>query len=315
MFIRDRTTSALVTAIALIGLIGYARPGIDKRQCSDEQASSTFAEKLTWRAEYDLVVIGDSRVVFGVSPAVIDQILAVDGHRTANFGFLGVTLREDYLDWGARLLCPPRPGRERTILIGVTPRALVPTVTWTDQFSESVHLGFLGSRLAARVKPLLIPYRGTTLSEIRGYFRPRAGSKLPVEFAWQEDGSILAKRMASGSGDGNMIRPPDEPVDPFEPTTERALLDRVRGWTRRGIRVFAFRPPVPPEMAAQEDRVYRFDEASFIGGFTSAGGTWLEADIADLDCWDGSHLAASSALELSRKLGQQIARSRSVRNR
>jgi hypothetical protein len=174
-----------------------------------------------------------------------------------------------------------------------------------------VKLGPVGRRLQVYVKPWLTPFRRTTLSDIRHYLRPDQRANLPpVGFEWFDNGWVSARRIREGSGDGNLIQPPKEPVKPFKPVLEQELMKRVEEWTRAGIRVYAFRPPLPDDLAKREDYVYRFDEQTFVAQFTAAGGNWLNGSVTHLDCWDGSHIAHDSALELSKSLVGQI---RSIR--
>jgi hypothetical protein len=93
----------------------------------------------------------------------------------------------------------------------------------------------------------------------------------------------------------------------ISPRIVRDLLTAVAGWSRAGIKVYAFRLPTNAEMVALENKWGPFDEGAFKARFEAAGGRWLAVDQNAYPTYDGSHLYRDAALRLSRDLAAAIA--------
>ena len=86
-----------------------------------------------------------------------------------------------------------------------------------------------------------------------------------------------------------------------------ALLNTVRGWTARGIRVYGVRPPVSRALYNLENNISGFQEDSFRQQFAEAGGHWLHTENK-YPTYDGSHLNETSARQFSQDLAADIQR-------
>ena len=84
------------------------------------------------------------------------------------------------------------------------------------------------------------------------------------------------------------------------------LACKVKDWSRRGIRVIGFRPPVSIPMRALEDSMGLYNEAIISTRFREAGGYWIELMPNRYKTYDGSHLNKRSAIMLSNDLALKI---------
>lgn len=96
--------------------------------------------------------------------------------------------------------------------------------------------------------------------------------------------------------DGNRVSP--EIVD--------GVLEAVRRWNSRRIKIFGFRPPTVPEMVAVENLDSGFDGETFVRRFESNGGVWLRIPQYAYPICDGSHIAEPDAPRFSADLAALI---------
>ena len=299
----DRRFGRVVALAAVLVLaVSLARP----RDLGGMPVPAFWANKLLQEARYDLVLLGDSRVYRGLSPAEMAREMAAESPapRIFNFGFSSVGLTEDYLAAGAALLDPSatRP----MLLIGVTPLSLTARATrdngyldraarprrdlWLDRWFGVVP--HVLAPLPLREWPTLRP--GGDAGRVRYLQR------------FHEDGWVASRKVPER---------PDEAVAPYREVlageevsdlVEGDFLAQVADWRVRGVAVFAFRPPTTEAMRAVEADVTGFEESAFADRFESAGGRWIEVDPAAYDSYDGSHLREASALALSRDVARAI---------
>lgn len=298
-FTSDRTALSLLFAAVVLAFLGW---------CTDEpldlESDENFwFDKLCWREDTDLLILGDSRSLMGLSPTV----MAVDlpGVRIRNFGFSGVPYTPEYLNAAERAW--DWKSGERAVLIGVTPQSLR-NRPQENQFSRSMATLTPISRWMAtwtgwakrRWPPLTrVVFERVVLGQTVDCFRTRHHPD-----GWVEP-LVHGVTLKPQFEDYREIQ-----KYPISEEFTQTLLDRVRTWTDRGIRVYGFRPPTCPQMEAVEND---FDEGQFVNDFVSAGGVWLEPSQQDLKTIDGSHLDTSSANLFSTRIAKDLAAIRSRR--
>lgn len=291
MALLDRTAATLVLGFAGIALVGWLRPTEPAGSWDRQHPKRHWARKLEWRSDFDLVFAGDSRVVFGVAPEVASD--ALGGLRVANFGFLGGGFDADYLAAVERTLDPASPAP--TIVLGVSPRSIVPTLTWVNEYTEARDLGLSERLTELGFAEFLWDYRRLDLEGLEDWLRGRA-ERDEVAYRFHDDGWIETRILdPERLSRQDRMNPISEPVAPYPPTMVAAVMDAVARWSAAGIRVYGYRSPTPAERAANEDQLYRFDEAAFRASFEASGGTWLDLPPRDWDYWDSSHMDDVSA--------------------
>ena len=86
----------------------------------------------------------------------------------------------------------------------------------------------------------------------------------------------------------------------------RKLLQQIKHWKDKGIKVYGFRPPTTRSMVLLEEELSGFNEEGFVRSFEAAGGIWLSFEEEYFNTYDGSHLHFEEAKKLSGKLKGKI---------
>jgi hypothetical protein len=258
-----------------------------------------WASKSGWTACADVVVAGDSRVYRGVSPAAVSRVLP--DQRILNFAFDGTGYDRAYLAAIERVLDPG--SASPAVLLGISPHSLTPRAVVESGFRTRPKPTSEPWSVAAE----LAPYRdrvSRALSPIR-----EAEIRTPWKHYYQEfhaDGWVASGRrpeqpgIALGSYESRFVN------NAVSSGQIEDVLAAVAGWSGRGVRVFAFRPPTCSGMVELENRLSGFDEAVFVRRFEAAGGVWLAVSQTDYYSYDGSHLRADAAVRLSSDLAERM---------
>ena len=295
-FASDRTTLSLLFAATLFAILGWQTD----EPLDLESDENFWFDKLHWHENTDVLILGDSRSLMGLSPKVMS--IDLPGLRIRNFGFSGVPYTPDYLDAAERAW--DRKSGERAALIGVTPQSLrkrpqenqfsrsratlTPIRRWMATWSGWAHRRWPPLTRDVFERNIL----GRTVDHFRTQHHPDG---------WVEP-IVHGVTLKPQFEDYRQIR-----KYPISEEFTHTLLDRVRSWTDRGIRVYGFRPPTCPQMEAVEND---FGERQFVKAFVKAGGEWLEPSQQDLKTFDGSHLDTSSSILLSIRIAKDLADTR-----
>lgn len=297
---RYQTYITLLIAAAIIAAVAALRPVAQM-----DSPEAYWARKMLWGAEFDVVIIGDSRMNRGVSPEVMGRKLT--GLRIANYSFQSCALTKDYLDTVAGKL-DPRAAR-RIIVIGVDPIALTPNAAKQNKFTEMRAINPVELQQQAHLDQALRRFEPLTATDVDEPVHTRTGNKTKV---YHPDGWVAVREI------------PPEPQRTLPYYREyykgntvsgeivSSLLAAVRAWRAQGIEVYGLRPPVPDEMVQLENQFSGYDEVLLAHAFREAGGVWLEFDHTKYASYDGSHLDANAARKFSDHLATKI-RDRQVR--
>lgn len=255
----------------------------------------------TWYNSCNLIVAGDSRTQLAVDP---DQLARSKNYKGVNFSFMGNALSEQYLDKITALLVRNGP---RVIIFGITPHAFSPHALMYNGF-----LSYKSSTLGERIFSWFFGNKWNMLStmgisEIR-YIITGGKYYSPLEMVTSSNGWVAAYCRI----------PDDETIElkycernfqfgPVIPDATKHFFDKVREWTSKGIFIIGFRPPTTEKMVSLENRVSGFNESDFEKRFEQAGGYWIKVPQHGVyRCYDGSHITADAAQELSRYLSSEI---------
>ena len=293
----DRTALVLTLAMLLICAGAWLRPSTD----GGLPESQFIAQKVLWGPRFDMVLLGNSRVERGVSPAAMAEELP--GLRIANMGMAGCGLDAEYLMAADGVLDPS--SKQPCIVIGVSPGALCESAVADNAFVAARRQQPVELWLAANGGPAVgwfAPYTPLQMKRLAG--RGHGGEYSARHADGWEAFFNVTSRGAKGKLE-NYRRLFER--DKVSPRMIAELLAQVREWTARGVRVYGFRPPAGVAMTALEDELSSFDEDVFANQFAAAGGAWLSFDAADYEAPDNSHLGADEAERFSRELGGMLA--------
>lgn len=304
--LRDPTLWCLVALCVVVA--GFALFRTDTRFAGAPKWY--WMEKLVWPQDADVVVLGDSRVYRGVDPEAI-----APGGVARNFGFSSAKLTDDYVGHAESLL---DPAGKRVMIIGVS--------LFSIPGRSDAQEGFQDAR--SELAKLRLPMRvARATSEWELALEPIALDAGQPNSGANGAGSLeTARALASeyqqvfhDSGWVESDREVQDPVAAGLATVRQSfpvgfatradvshLIALVRRLVADGVCVCAFRPPVPPEVAAFEDSIGFVEYKQLAESIGAAGGTWIDVDPTGLESYDGSHLDGPSARLLSERLGTAV---------
>src|SRR5512146_2424266 len=140
--LKDRSLFSLVLFFPLLVLAIALKPrpvpAIVLPTSADQARQGGAAGERFWvlkthgKAKYDLILMGDSRVYRGLSPASMESVLT--GYRIFNFGYSGGGL-DRLMYAAAEKRLDPKSDRP-SIVFGVTPLALTPYAARNEHYLQ-----------------------------------------------------------------------------------------------------------------------------------------------------------------------------------
>jgi hypothetical protein len=256
------------------------------------------------KTRYDMILMGDSRVYRGISPAAMETILP--DYRIFNFGYSGTGL-DSRMAAAAERRLDPKSDR-KSIVLGVTPLGLTPYAARDDHYLQELNRPADYVFLRLYWLPLVRSFEALDLRNIPNLFTgdARLRSQAGYYQEFHDDGWIASWSIPE---DPYRTLPSFRDIfssSPVSPRLIQGLIDQTRQWTAQGIHVYAYRVPSSPAMVALENQMSGFDEADFVKQFEAAGGIWYSIPLAPYYSFDGSHLVKQSAQQLSLDLAKLI---------
>lgn len=305
MLVSAALTAFLAVAV-LLGLfpLSYFTEILPELSASRHERRVLWHNKAnSWGADYDIILLGDSRVYRGISPKAMSK--ALPNMRIANYGFSGAGLNTFMFDKGAALLDPS--SKRQVIVLGVTPLSLTPHAARQRHIRELIHqtkTEIMTSHVLGSI-PDYLPR--ITLTDLRRKMNGKQFEDTSFLYTPHPDGWI-ATQSSRIVQDGQL----QEYKKIFtktqvDPQYYEELFKQVRQWSDKGIKVFGFRPPVAISMYELENDASGFDENHFVEGFTRSGGIWLDYRPDSFESYDGNHLHEKSARAFSEDIASRIA--------
>jgi len=287
---------AIISSILIIILI-FNRPIKDSYK---HDYKKFWLEKTFASDDYDIVVIGDSRVYRGVSTKEMEKL--IENKKVLNFGYSAARLDNLLLTKGAEKL---NTKKEPIIILGITPNSLTEIANANADLLENLqmpreekyeilyfydvlkyfdvfNLEKINKSQEAPLEPknyLEEFHSGGWIAS--DYLREDTNAALPSYRSWFQDNKVSQKMV-------------------------NRLLKQVNKWTLQGIKVYGFCPPTSFSMVQLEDSLSGFDSNRFVHEFVKRGGKWLVFDNTNFHSYDGSHLEKQSAILLSKQLALKI---------
>jgi hypothetical protein len=260
-----------------------------------------WATKISWQDYADVVVTGDSRVLGGISPGRMEEILK--NRRIVNYGFASNTYVPEYLEGVEQVL--KKQSDKKTIILGITPHSLTEDPDITGQFLDLKNLSKQDIFMDIHFAALMSFFDYMSFRDVLLGIFPRLASS----HTYRE---LFA--------DGWLAYSKDPPGEKRELKKYRKIYARCRvspkmienimsytsRWNESGIRVYGFLVPTCTQMAELEKEFSGLNLNEFETSFEEAGGIWIDIDPAAYDSFDGSHLQRELALELSQELASKI---------
>ena len=290
---------------ALLSVLGLALAGplLPNLPASSMKSDWFWSNKVNPGQQFDVVFVGDSRIYRGISPDDFAQALAPeDSLSVFNFGFSSAGMDTAFIAAGARLLS--LKASKPLLVLGITTSSLADENLANQHFWQEQRRAPLAKWQRQHLNPHL------------SYFDPTSPNTLYYQWTGQEVGyhqtHFANGWIASNKYPRNTWETYDHvrrtyPKVLFSQALRQRLLDQVAQLQAQGIQVVAFRPPAAPHLEALEMNPAYYPEAALKAQFQAAGGLWLDLpNRAQYETYDGNHLDAASARQLSKDLGQAL---------
>ncbi len=292
----DRVAWPLLLALVLIAILGIIRPAYVSPRIPD----SFWVQKIEWRHLTDVVVAGDSRVNYGVSPEAMSEVWP--DRRIVNFGFSGVGYTSRFLHAIHNVLDPKSP--TPTIVLGITPQSLTPKSQRRNGFIKYSGYNSTDRKLAVWLSGLYDWLRPGSLGEMAQLL---SGTYLARRVQWHPSGWVAHEQEVDRPNAWARAHPRNFYKNQVEPRVIDRVLSTVEQWTQSGIKVYGYRPSTADATIQLETATSGFDQLAFTQMFEQAGGIWLEFDALGWPSFDGSHLAKDAAIDFSKTLASALA--------
>lgn len=307
MIFRDRCFWSLILSLLLISVFGAVKPEpLDPLVASRDARNWFWANKVHNSKTYNLILLGDSRLYRGVSPAAMKDVLGQD-YRILNFGFSSGGLNPRIFREAENRFA--KDGSDKTVVMAVTPYSLTVDAAKNKHFLQEF----------TRPKEMVLQY--LSYNSFLGFFNSVSPNMLrkkilgkerkPRIYYYQEffpDGWVASYTVPKD--EERALKSYTETFSKYQVDWKliNELCEQTQEWSQKGIMVFAFRPPVPEKMLALENELSGFNQHLFVEKFEKSGGVWVSIDHSDYETYDGSHLLRGSAVKLSHELAEKLSK-------
>lgn len=258
---------------------------------------SFWANKVANGKQYDIVVVGDSRIYRGVNPDIISER---SGGSVFNFGFSSAGLDPILLGNAVKLL---KPDGMKILLIGVTPASFTGESLKNEHYLSLRNIPEKDLWIQQNLYPYLTFFNAYSLADLKkiskgeNYFQ-----------TFYPNGFVYSEKTPSDTFEAvkSYIKFLDK--NQIDHQSKNIFLGLIKRLNAQGIKSYGFRVPVATPIRTIENSVFNF--RLFRNEFTDAGGHWLSLPPYGFRSYDGSHLDGPSALKLSGIIGDSISRYR-----
>lgn len=262
--------------------------------------------KLHWSQAAGIVLAGDSRVYRGLDPSQFEAAL---GKRTLNFGFSAAAFDDAYLDAIERVVDPGVS--HPTIVLGVTPWSLTPRAASANGYLDAVAedrrvaIPFAWEQHTHRFAEALRSF----ISDLQGPAPATRATRSDYVQDFRLDGWVASDQIKHRPDAGLRAASADHRHgNRIDPAAVERLLRRVALWRKRGWTILAFEPPAATEATRLAHDLAGWAEQALPSRLRAAGALWVDVDPSRYVSYDGTHLTADSARQLSKELAASLAR-------
>jgi len=251
-------------------------------------------------SNYNMIIIGDSRVYRGISPNEIEVVLP--NYKVLNFGFSSGRLDGELLKQAENKL---NNSDNRVIVLGITPNSLTEHPMANAQIIEYLKMPREERYEILYFKNILSLFEPITKETFKNWNNKELTERNYVE-EYTSKGWVASSYIVEDTITAlNSYRKWFSETNISENITKR-LFSKINDWQRKGIKVYAFRMPTSWSMYNIEDTILKFDEKKIAKRCIDAGAVWVDVNKKSYHSYDGSHLEKKSAIEFSKDLACKL---------
>ena len=301
-----RVALAILSTIVILTPLGILNIAIHLNSAAGEAGTRAmqnfFNQKIQPLKKYDIVFLGDSRVLTGINPEFFEQKLHCSAY---NASFSGGGLNGQIYKHTAEKLLSSNTAAPRAVILGITAMNMGTAARGNYQYNQ-ITKELLSQRSNMISDYVEIPFQKIRTKDVKALFKKKKPTTVPYANGYLERFAKVRKKAQESSIKAYTI---SFKSYTFSQESLQELIEYIKLWKNDNITVFAFRPPVNIAMDTLENESGKCDFALIRNSIEQAGGIWLDVDDREsYNSYDSSHLASHEAIRLSQDLSDKVAK-------
>jgi hypothetical protein len=286
----SKVLKAFLILVPIVFLLIYAL--LPKLPSSPLMRDAFWANKVNKVDQYDIVYIGDSRVYRGIDPAVVESISQLKGF---NLGFSSADVDGLLISLAKSKLKPNGP---KIILIGVSVNGLLdrPSKHSNEHLKSIIQWSEKDKWIKQHLYPHITMFDQRAVSDLYKYLK----GEQYYESYNINNGFAKSNKVPVDSNEALPLYKEEFKI----PLSIRKLNDlnhQIQALSQEGYRVILIRMPISLEMYQLEEQ--KTNQLSLFLDSCRSNSIEVITPRGQFRTYDGSHLQAESAEELSKQIG------------
>lgn len=290
--------TTLAAAIIIVGL-SFVLPKNGEKYLGDMfWVRKTFAP-----SNKNVVLMGDSRIYRGLSPQIIHEHLPE--LNIFNFGYSDGGLNPTMFSAAEKKLTD-KPGF-KAIVLGVTANTLSDYTKGNNQYIQELNRSREEILERLYLNPISYWFSAVSPEQLKDNFKHRNTTKESWYISnYKMNGYVESDKFPADTLEALPLYRKDFSQYQVDEKHLHELFEQVETWTKQGITVLAFRPPISKPMWDLENTKALYKRNEISAGITKAGGHWVDLTNGTYKTYDGSHIDRPSAEKLSLLIAKEI---------
>ena len=296
---------ALLSAVVIIIPLGILNIAIHLNSAGGKNGTrvmQNFTNRKVFPSQkYDIIFLGDSRVLTGINPEFFERKLNCTAFNAA---FAGGGVNGQLYRHTAEKLLSNNTNAPRAVVIGITPLTMGQRARNNHQITQTKK-EFASQNNSVLFEYIQIPFQKIRTKYVKALFKKKVYTTIPYENGYLERFAKVSKKAQENSI--NTYRLFFKNYQ-FSQESLQELSEYIRIWKKENVTVFAFRPPTNISMDTLENESGKCDFSLIQRTVEKSGGVWLEVNERETyNSYDSSHLTSTEAKRLSEDLSEKIA--------
>jgi hypothetical protein len=279
-------------ACLVVCLFGLLKPDLP---ASPMLRESFWAHKVDAAPVYDVVLVGDSRIYRGIDPEIIEQENA-HAIRCFNYGFSSAGLDHYLLEKACSLF---DPSGKKILVIGVSANSFLKESLQNSHLRSLEQWDHKNVWIKKHLYPGLTFFDPVAPSDLYKLYK---GEKYIEEYHLSY-GFAASDKIPLDSSSALKAYQQQFKGEPFQGKSEDSFINMIKRFKAKGITVKVIRIPVSGSMKTLEDAYIGIDPLLDI---LDRSGVKRIRPVGHFISYDGSHLTAASARELSQQVAREV---------
>lgn len=286
---------SVLIAIGLSLLINFTRPDTDYSKLMYDWF---WVNKTHYSKRSSILFLGDSRTYRGISTESVKTNFP--NQEILNLGYSSGGLNNKMFEFANQLI--DTNSKVNIIVLGITPFSLTVEARKNEHFLQELNRPVAEIVERKYVNPFISFFEPIKITDYQA-----KNSKMVYPQKFHKGGWVESYKVPINTNKALISYEKTLSKTELSHISTNETLNFVLEMKKKGITVYAFRPPSTKKMELLENRLTKFDEENFKTLFEENGGFWIDIpNRYSFDSYDGSHLHYNSAKKLSIILAKKI---------